>query len=144
MFRNVLAAIAGYIVMALLVIAGFSVALAAPEFAYQADSLDVTSGWIAYTLALSFVAAVAGGFVCAAIARKPRPVAALAIVVVLLGLLEAGRNLMKSRPAMTHEQLAAMSIMDKAQISVQPTAYAFALPFVGAAGILVGGQLRRQ
>lgn len=144
MLRNVLSAIAGYIVMAVIVMAGFSVALLAPDFAYQKSSLDVTAGWIAYTLVLSFLAAVVGGFVCAAIARKPQPVIALAIAVLLLGLLEAGRNQMKTKPAMTPEELAAMSMMDKAQISVQPTMYSFALPFVGAAGILVGGRLRRR
>ena len=142
MFRNVLAAISGYIVMALLVMAGFSVALAAPGFAFRPDSLDVTNGWLAYTLTLSFVAAMAGGFVCAAVARKPQPVLALAIVVLVLGLFEASRNQMKATPARSAEELRSMSMMDKAQISVQPTAYSFALPFVGACGVLAGGRLR--
>ena len=69
---------------------------------------------------------------------------ALAVIVLLFGLFEAGRNQMRTRPTKTPEEIAAMSITDRAQISVQPPLYAFLLPFVGAAGVLLGGRLKRQ
>ena len=64
MGRAILAAFAGYLTLAVIVMAGFSLVLIAPTFAYQPDSLDVTGGWLVYTIGLSFVAAVLGGFVC--------------------------------------------------------------------------------
>ena len=35
------------------------------------------------------------------------------------------------------------SMMDKTQMSVQPTAYAWSLPFIAAAGVLIGGRMRK-
>lgn len=143
MLRSILSVIAGYVVMAVIVVAGFSVAFIAPDFAYQAGSLNVSTGWLVYTIVLSFVAAVAGGLVCALIARKYQPVVVFAVVALAFGLFEAVRNGQRERPSKTAAEIAAMSMMDKGQISVQPIAYAWSLPFIAAAGVLIGGRMRR-
>jgi hypothetical protein len=144
MLRYVLSVIAGYAAMAVVVMAGFAVAFVAPDFAYQKDSLDVSTGWLVYTLVLSLVGAIVGGFVCGWIARDYRPVVALAALALAFGLFEAARNAGRARPTKSPQEIAAMSMMDKAQISVQPTAYAWTLPFVGAAGVLIGGRMRMK
>src|SRR5262249_56106386 len=76
MFRFIIAVVVGYLVMVVLVVATSSVAFVVPDVAFQKDSFDVTHGWLAYALAVGLVAAVAGGFVAARIAR-PRRAAAL-------------------------------------------------------------------
>src|SRR5262245_15942325 len=65
MIRFIASIVAGYLVMAVLVVLGFSVAMVAPNFAFEQDRLDVTPGWILYSLVVSLVAAAAGGLVAA-------------------------------------------------------------------------------
>ena len=68
----------GYLEAALLLVErshfpqAFSVALAAPEWAFRADSFDVRPGWLVYTLIASAVAAAVGGLVAAVVARRRR------------------------------------------------------------------------
>jgi hypothetical protein len=143
MLRSVLSVIAGYAVMAIIVVAGFSVAFIAPDFAYQAGTLDVSTGWLVYTIVLSFLAAVAGGLVCVSIARSYQPVVVFAVLVLAYGMYEGFRNSQRERPNKTAAEIAAMSMMDKGQISVQPTAYAWSLPFIATAGVLIGGRIRK-
>lgn len=141
MLRSILSVIAGYAVMAVIVVAGFSVAFVAPDFAYQAGTLDVSTGWLVYTIVLSFLAAVAGGLVCVLIARNYQPVVVFAAIVLAYGMYEAYRNGQRERPNKTAAEVAAMSMMDKAQMSVQPAAYAWSLPFIAAVGVLIGGRV---
>jgi hypothetical protein len=61
-------------------------------------------------------------------------------VTLAFGLFEAVRNSQRERPNKTAAEIAAMSMMEKAQISIQPTAYSWSLPFIAAAGVLIGGR----
>jgi hypothetical protein len=126
--------------MAVLVMAAFSVALVAPDLAFQAGTFDVTPGWLAYTLTASLAAAAVGGFVAAVVGRS-RAVRALAVLVVVVGLGSAVNNVRRERPAAT-EDPSGLSVTERAMKAVQPTWYAFALPFLAAAGVLLGGQVR--
>jgi hypothetical protein len=139
MFRTLLAVPVGYLTLGVLVILAFSLAALAPDFALRPGTLDATRGWIAYTLIASALAAAAGGAVAARIGRGRWAAWILAGMVLLFGLVEAARNAQKSPPNLTAEDLAAMSVVDKAKAAVQPGWYALALPFLGAAGVLVGG-----
>jgi hypothetical protein len=141
MFRSIVAVVAGYLVMVVLVIAAFSLSIVAPDFAFQKDSFEVTAAWLVFTLAVSFAAAIVGGFVCAWIARRRSATHALAALAIVLGLGGAVSNLTKERPTAS-ESAAGLSVMARSERAVQPNWYAFALPFVAAAGILIGGRLR--
>ena len=141
MFRFIVAVVVGYLVMAVLVVAAFSVAVVAPDFAFRADSLDVTAGWLVWTLAASVVAAGAGGFVAAVVARRRSAATALAGLVLGAGLLSAVGNLAKEWPA--GESAARPNVPERAARAVQPVWYSFLLPVLGAGGVLAGGRLRR-
>ncbi|HJZ90374.1 MAG TPA: hypothetical protein VKE40_05845 [Gemmataceae bacterium] len=141
MFRFIIAVVVGYLVMVVLVVATSSVAFVVPDVAFQKDSFDVTHGWLAYALAVGLVAAVAGGFVAARIARRRRAAAILAALALIIGLLSAVGNLRRERPTGSP---AGLTTTERASRMVQPTWYAFTLPFVGAAGVLVGGRCARR
>lgn len=143
MVRFIAAVALGYLVMAVLVLAAFSVALVAPDFAFRAGSFDVTVGWLAYTLAASLVAATAGGFVAAAVARRRQAASILAALVLILGLGSGLANLVRERPGAA-ESPAGMSVTERASRAVQPTWYALAVPFLGASAALVGGRIRAE
>src|SRR5262245_56274280 len=142
MFRSIAAVVVGYLVMVVLVILAFSIAFVAPNFAFRTDSFDVTLGWLAFALASGLAAAIVGGFACALIARRRSATHALAALAIVLGLGGAVSNLSKERPAAT-ESAAGLTAMERSKRAVQPHWYAFALPFVGAIGIVIGGRLRK-
>ena len=89
MLKNIGAVVAGYIVMFVLVFVTFSAAYLAmgAEGAFKTGSYEVTALWLAVSFVLSFIAALGGGFVCAAIAKNPKATLALAGLVLVLGLL---------------------------------------------------------
>ena len=110
--------IGGYVVLALIVIGGVWIVAAALGVE---DPGDISAGYLAANLVLSFVAAVAGGYAAAWIAGPLRLVATaiLAVIVLVLGLLmESGTG--------------------------QPDWYPLALALVGAGGVAIGGWLRHE
>jgi hypothetical protein len=141
MVRFIIAVVVGYLVMVVLVVATSSVAFVVPDFAFEKDDFDVTPGWLIYALAAGLVAAVAGGFVATRIARRRRVAAVLAALVLVIGLLSAMVILGREKPT---GSAAGLNVAERASRAVQPTWYAFALPFVGAAGVLVGGRCARR
>ena len=116
--RLVAGIIGGYAVIALIVIGGVWIVSAALGVE---DPGDVSAGYLAANLILSFVAAVAGGYAAAWIAGPLRLAAAgiLAVLVLVLGLLmESGTG--------------------------QPDWYPMVLALIGASGVVIGGWLRHE
>jgi hypothetical protein len=65
----------------------------------------------------------------------------LAAAMVVVGFGSAVANQRKERPS-AEESPAGMSVVERAKRAVQPTWYAFVLPFLGAAGAAAGGLCR--
>lgn len=74
--------------------------IAGRGFAFRPGTTEVTPGWLAINIPLSFIGAVLGGFVAALIDRSPRRTAAkaLALLVVAMGLALALRTLRVGAP----------------------------------------------
>lgn len=120
MLRSIVSVVAGYLVMAVIVVA--SMALLGSAMGLTQTSTPPTS-FMVISVALGAAAAVAGGWTCARLAPAPvaRHINILVILVVVLGLLSAVGSLETSNPP--------------------PLAYNLALPVVGAAGAWFGGRL---
>ena len=94
------------------------------------------------TPAVSAIAALAGGFVCASIAASPKAPLALAVVVLVLGILSAIPALMPSpTPAPRQGNIGNLEAMNNAR---QPAWVALLLPVIGAGGALAGATLKGQ
>ena len=132
MLRSILAVVVGFLVMFVLVAVGHAVVFLALELAFDPATMEPTPGFMVYALALGVVAALAGGFVAAHLARNPAGLA----VYVLAALIVV------SHPAATPQQLAAMSMPERMEYAREPLWYAFLLPFLGGGGVLVGARLR--
>jgi hypothetical protein len=132
----------GYVVMIVAVFATFSVAYLAMgvDRAYQPGSYEASGLWIAVSFVLGFIAAMAGGYVCTAVAQSRKGPRALAWVVIVVGLLMAVGIMMapKKDAAGRSGEVSAVEAMQK---SVAPTWVAFLNPFLGAAGVLIGAGL---
>lgn len=147
MIRNIGGVILGYILMALLIFLTFSAAylLMGASVAFKPETYEPSNLWLVTSTVLGLVAAVVSGYVCASIARGGRAPLALAVLVVVLGVLAAvpalrAANAGRERLTRPNE----VSNMEAMQNAVQPGWVALLNPFVGAAGVLVGARLRRR
>jgi hypothetical protein len=131
MVRIILSVLAGYVVMAVLVMISFGLVFAASAF-------------VVYSLLTSVLAAIAGGYVTAILAAKRAhgAVAALGGLVLALGLLLAVVELMQPGPTASAEEIEQMSPKQRSMQEKEPLWYAFSLPFLGGAGVVAGGALR--
>jgi hypothetical protein len=140
MRRTVVAVIAGYFVMVALIFVLFAMVW----FALGADALfapgryDASTAWIAQSLLVAFVAALAAGSLAGRMGGRGA-VRALAIVIVAIGILMAWPVLAAWTDARPDVRPAAISMMDATRYARQPPVVAGLLPFVGALGAWLGG-----
>lgn len=146
MLRSILAAVAGYAVIVLVVFAGIGVAWLAlgGAGAFQGEGPAPSTPWMALNLLSGFIAAVVGGLVARRIGGSPTAVRILLAMVLVLGVVSAlmGGTATEAGPAID-KPVAQMSFMEAGRHAVQPAWYNWIIPLVGAAGVLVGGRERR-
>lgn len=146
MVRNIGGVILGYICMALTVFLTFTAAylLMGADRAFKPGTYEVSGLWVSVSCLLALVAAVIGGYVCAQVARSKGAVVALAVLVLILGIVAAIPVLMAAgddRSSNIREgEVSNMEAMQKAK---QPGWMALLNPAVGAAGVLVGARLKQ-
>ena len=116
------------------------------DFAFVEGTYEATVGWSVVAIGLGLVGAVLGGLVTASIGRAVAPVKVLAGIVLVLGLVEAvmfqfdiGES-EETEQAVAAEELPMWEAASKAQ---PPTWYSFTIPFIGCAGVVIGGRLKR-
>jgi len=146
MLRVILAVIAGYLAMAVLVFATFSAAymVIGTEGAFQPGSFDVSTLWIVVSVVLSVVATLAGGWVCARIGRRRAAVIALVVVVVALGLAVAAMELAHSGEPVPAARSGEIGNLEAMQSARQPAWLTLLNPILGAAGVLLGARLGKM
>jgi hypothetical protein len=144
MLRAVLAVIASYILMFVLMFLTFTCvySVLGADGAFNPGSFAASNKWIAIAFAVNFVIAVIGGFICAAIAKGGKAPIALAAVVFVLGLLLAVPSLMVPRAdAVRAGDVPMFEAMQKAK---EPPWVPLTFPIVGALGVLIGAKLKRR
>jgi hypothetical protein len=146
MLRTILSVVVGYVAIFILVFFTLAVAFMVmkADGALKPGSFETSSLWLVVSITLGFVVAAIGGFISAAIARKPSGPIALAIVVLVLGLIfaiPALRPAESEEPAVRAGDVGMMEAMQKAK---QPPWFAIVNPFIGAAGVLIGSRFRRS
>lgn len=146
MLRTIGSVIAGYVVVFLLVFATFSAAFFAlgTNATYQPGTYHVSMLWIVISSILGFAAAVGGGFVASQIDTSGRGVMGLAAFMFIAGILLAIAQLSMANPAANEPRPADVSNFDAMQKSQTPHWVDFLNPFIGAAGAIVGGKLRKR
>ena len=146
MARAIIAVIVSYILMFVISFCAFTgvYLILHAEGAFKPGSFEASNLWIAIAFGINFVVAVIGGLICAAIAKGGKAPLALAILVFVLGLLLAVPVLMaqkKNAGLVRSGEVPMMEAMQKAQ---QPVWVHFAFPILVAAGVLIGGKLKRS
>jgi magnesium-transporting ATPase (P-type) len=146
MLRSVLGVIVGYIVMFVLQVIAFMTiySMMGADWSFKPASYDASTAWTAMQFGVILITAIIAGLICAVIAKGGKAPLVLAVVVLVLGLALAFAST-ALRPADTHEVRAGnvpnMEAMSKAR---HPAWVVFLGPVVAAAGVLIGGKLKRR
>ncbi len=143
MIRTIAGVALGYIAMALLVFLLFSAAYLAmgTDNAFLPGSYQISFLWLAVSIVLSFIAALAGGYVAASASHGTRAPLVLACVVLILGIIFAIPALGQPDPGPRAGDVGNIAAMMNAR---QPAWLLLLNPVIGAFGILVGSRLRRR
>ena len=145
MLRGVLAIVVGYVVMAIAIVAIFSVMFQGigQDRAFEPGSYTVTWFWLVPAIIVSVVAAMIGGYVCARISPGRAP-QILAVVVLLLGIglaLPALQPLNDPRPRLRPAGISNLEAMSNAH---QPAPITLLNPLIGLFGVLAGAKLAKK
>jgi hypothetical protein len=144
MLRTIGGVVLGYVTMAVLVFGLLTLAYLGlgADRAFRPSSYEPSDTWIVTMFAIGLLAAIVGGMVCAAVGRSRTAVLALAVVVVLLGVLSAIPVLMGVQGE-SQARTGDVSNLDAMMKARTPAWVALANVAVGVAGVVLGGRLRR-
>lgn len=142
MLRSILAVIAGFAVMVVITMLLVPIALAmGTDRVFKPGTYDAAPLLLGLDMILGIIAALAGGAVCALIARSRRPAAVLACFVLVMGVISA---LIDSKRPDPGPRAGPVSFQEAMQKGRHPVWYSWTLPVIGAAGVLIGRRLVRD
>ena len=146
MARTIIGVIVGYVAMFILNFCGFVTlyAVLGPEQSFEPGLYLASTKWIAITFVILLITGTIAGLLCALIAKGGRAPLALAIVVVVLGVLLAVPAMMKANVNAKLVRTGDVPSMQAAQLAYWPVWCPFAFPFVSAIGVMIGGKLKRR
>jgi hypothetical protein len=146
MVRVIVAVIVSYLLMFVLMFVSFSCLylLLGAERAFQPGVYDASNLWIALSCVVTLVAAIIAGWVCVAVARTRKASMGLVVAIFVLGLLLAIPSIIARNANPNMVRTGDVSSMEAMQRAKEPTWAPFLFPFIGVAGALIGGKLKRQ
>jgi len=146
MARSIIAVIAGYVAMFVLVFVTFTCVflLMGTEWSFKPNSFEASNRWIAMSLVANLVIGIICGFICALIAKGGKTPMALAIVVFALGMLLAIPSMMAHKAGAGEVRTGNVSQMEAMTKANEPLWVPFTFPIIGAIGVLSGGKLKRR
>ncbi len=139
MVRSIVAVVATYIVMCILIIGvfmGMWVGMG-PNRLLEPGSFKGNLFLCIAAPSITVLVGLFGGWMCAKIGRGPKPVMVLAGVVLTLGMVMAYFTLQKPEP--TGPRDPAMTVQQIMEVGREPTWIAIFNPIGGAAAVLMGG-----
>jgi hypothetical protein len=135
--------VVGYIAMAIFITVVFVCLFLAlgVDRAFQPDSYEVSTLWIAISLGISLGGAILGGYLCAAVGKSLRACKALAVIVVVLGLLLCLPSMKRGEgPNVRAGEVPNFEAM---QLGVTPIWAHLLTPVLGAVGVLLGARMKK-
>lgn len=139
MLRSIIAVIATYIVMAILIVIAFMSLWygLGPNRLLQPGSFKGNMFMNIAAPAITVFAGLFGGWMCVKIGRSRTPAIVLGCIVLALGLAMAAVTLQKPFPADPRDP--AMTVEQIMEVGREPTWIAIFNPIGGAAAVLIGG-----
>jgi hypothetical protein len=146
MVRTIVGVIVGYVLMFILNFAGFVTlyTFLGPDKSFEPGLYLASTTWIACTALILLITGTIAGLVTALIAKGGRAPLALAVVVVVLGVVLAIPAMMKANINSKLVRTGDVPSMQAAQLAYWPVWCPFAFPFISAIGVMIGGKLKRN
>jgi hypothetical protein len=145
MVRAILGVIFGYIVMAALVFGALTAAWLGMgiDRVFEQGGYDATMTWCIVALAAGFVAAIAGGVICAVVAKRGSAApSVLAGLVLILGLAMAGWTMtQKGKGEPPPPRTSETTMFEAMQYAKEPTWVSFLNPVIGVLGVWTGAAM---
>lgn len=140
MGRALLAVIAGFFTMFLLLFVLFTAAFLAmgAGAAFKPASYETSTTWNILSIFVTLAAAAAGGLVCAKVARTGAPVKVLAALLVAFGLVMAIPTFLATPPKEARPD--SMANLDAMQQAQTPPAMAILNGLLNGVGVVLGGR----
>jgi len=144
MLKVIAGVVVGYLVMLMLVVVlGVAVFLAlGAERAFAPGAYDPSALWIVLALSCALLAAIAGGWVCAAIGGAGTAPKVLAGLVLVLGLLFVYPALNPGADLRPTTRMSGEDFMVSMTNARQPAWIAVMNPILGVVGVFIGGRRR--
>jgi FtsH-binding integral membrane protein len=143
MVKSILAVIVGYIVMAIVAFAVCTCAYIGlgVDRVFEPDSYNVSTIWIVLMIVIALVGGILGGLTCAAISKSKGACLALAIIVLIVGMLSAILTEMKEHPSVARSgDVSTLEAMRNAQT---PAWLCFVNPVLGAVTVMLGARMKK-
>lgn len=144
MGRAIGGAVLGYIVMFVIVFCGLTLAwmLLGADGAFEPGVFDVSMTWIAISIVVAIIAALAGGKVARLVAKAPLGPQILAGLVIIIGIVSMIPAMTMAPPIAT--RAGDMPMMDAIAQARTPVWVMVLNPIIGAIGALIGGNALRR
>jgi hypothetical protein len=141
MLRTIGSVVLGYLAMAFTVFAGLTAAYVAmgADRAFGPGVYAVSLMWIVVSILVGLTAAFLGGMVARAVSKSVTGPRALAVVVVILGLLLI-LPVIFGDPPVTAVRTGEIGPMDAMSVAETPLWIMLLNPLIGAIGVLLGGR----
>lgn len=143
MIRSILAAVAGYVALVVVVLAGIGLTwvVVGGSGAFAGEGPEPSAMWMVANLVFGFLAAFAGGCVARKIGRSQQAVRILIGLIILLGVITAiTAEAAYAKRIKIDKPVAEMRFMEAGQHARQPGWYNWIIPLVGVAGVWIGGR----
>ncbi|HND53469.1 MAG TPA: DUF1549 domain-containing protein, partial [Pirellulaceae bacterium] len=146
MLRAIAAVVAGYFSIVLVLFPSFTAIYLTigADGAFQPGKYEISTLWYLCAIVVNGLGAIAGGWVCAKIAGRPRPPQVLAGILLGLGLLLGIGKLFGPADTRPTERDGSVGNLEAMQNAREPISFAFLTPFIGFGGALLGGRLARR
>ena len=118
--------------------------LLARTWRFRPGLYEASSPWVAIAFVINIFVSVLGGLICARIAKSGRAPLALAIVVVVVGVVIAIGDTSKRKANAGSIRTGTKPQLEAIQKAYWPIWVPFTFPVTGAIGVLIGGKLRKR
>jgi ABC-type uncharacterized transport system permease subunit len=146
MARKIFSVIAGYLAMWVFMFIVLSILYKnlGADGSFEKGTFIVSGTWVMFSILISFIASVDGGWVCMLISKSRNAALLLAGIVLVIGLIMSVPKLGEAKTAVTEPRIGSVSNMDAMNKAKEPDFVLILNPIISAIGIFLGSGIVKE
>jgi hypothetical protein len=146
MARAIMAVVVSYIIFVVFFVLTLNgmYSLLGPDGSFKPGVYDASNAWIGLAFVANLVTAIIAGWICVTLAKTGKAPMGLAITIFVLGFFLAIAPIMAHNANPHMVRTGNVSHREAAQRAIEPIWVPLLFPFIGVAGALIGGRLKRR